>query len=230
MRRIEKSRAVAWLAAIGTIAMIASLIVIQFRTIMEMRHEIRSLHAELGQWVGQPRNTEAVSNARVEADAPILNPGEPSQELLRLRGEVGVLRQQITELQEPSLRQLKTFRRDIEADSLRLKLVSDRLDDAKVAPADRAQAIVSAGFKDSLLNTLLEQLSIAEHRQRRLAAERGNDDGDVQHAWKQVADLNVKIDERCQGLLMGLAVRVSSMKEAAERLQAEVQKSATDSR
>jgi hypothetical protein len=230
MRRIDKSRAVAWLAGIGTVAIMASLIVIQFRTIMEMRHEIRSLHAELGQWVEKARNTEAVSNARVEADAPKVNAEEPSQELLRLRGEVGVLRQQITELQEPSLRQLKTFRRDIEVDSLRLKLVSDRLHDAKVAPVHRAQAIVSAGFKDSLLNTLLEQLSLSEHRHRRLAEERGNDDGDVQHAGKLVADLNDKIDERCQSLLRGIEVRVSSMKEAAERLQVEIEKSATGSR
>jgi hypothetical protein len=78
--------------AIGSLVVIGAYFHVRMRekdeTLVEQTDRIARLEAE----------NERLSNLVVNAKTDVLEPSEPSRELLRLRGEVGVLRQQTNEL------------------------------------------------------------------------------------------------------------------------------------
>jgi capsular exopolysaccharide synthesis family protein len=75
---------------------------------------------------------------------------------------------------------------------------------------------------DSLLTSLLEQLSVAEQRLILVSKDYGPEHVDVIKAKSQVDELNTKIQMRLEGILLGLTQRVASLKERVDNLETEV--------
>jgi hypothetical protein len=82
---------------VGVVA-IASLVVIGAYFHARMREKDEALVERTDRIARLEAENERLSNLVVNAKADVLEPSEPSRDLLRLRGEVGVLRQQTNEL------------------------------------------------------------------------------------------------------------------------------------
>ena len=80
------------------VAAIASLVVIGAYFHVRMREKDETLVEQTDRIARLEAENERLSNLVVNAKTDVLEPSEPSRELLRLRGEVGVLRQQTNEL------------------------------------------------------------------------------------------------------------------------------------
>jgi capsular exopolysaccharide synthesis family protein len=79
-------------------------------------------------------------------------------------------------------------------------------------------------FPDTLLNTLLEQASMAEQALVRLNKTYGPENNEVVQTKAHIEDLNKKIDTRIQGILDGLELRVNSARKELAKLLEEVDK------
>jgi succinoglycan biosynthesis transport protein ExoP len=75
---------------------------------------------------------------------------------------------------------------------------------------------------DSLLTSLLEQLSVAEQRLVVISKDYGPEHVDVIKTKSQVDELNAKVQARIEGILLGLTQRVTSLKERLFNLENEV--------
>jgi polysaccharide biosynthesis transport protein len=75
---------------------------------------------------------------------------------------------------------------------------------------------------DTLLTSLLEQLTMAEQRLVLVSKDYGPQHADVIKASSQVEDLNKKVKKRVEGILQGLNERVASLQERLRNLEAEV--------
>src|SRR5690348_3821793 len=73
----------------------AAIIVVQRRTLAELRAEKESLQKQLEELAAVKAENESLLNRLSQASAPV---NEPSIELLKLRGKVGVLNSQIESL------------------------------------------------------------------------------------------------------------------------------------
>jgi len=85
-----------------------------------------------------------------------------------------------------------------------------------------AQAIPTAA-PDLQLSSLLEQRVLAEQRLVSLKKEFGEQYSEVQKVSGQAEDLNSKIRERVNGILLGLEARVASLKQGLDVLTQEVE-------
>jgi len=212
----------------STLSVLVVLIVIQSRIIGGTRRQNESLRAELRQLDELRNRSRMLSNALAQARADKPRQIEPSRELLRLRGQVGMLHRQLQEAQEsqerstltePS-RQLSTLQNQIEIESQHLKFLTNQLTETMSA-ADRAQAILPI-VQDPAMNGLLENLGMAEQKLRRLKHDGAATDGDVQDASNWIVELNEKIGKRCEGILAALQLRIQAMQHSAETFQAEL--------
>jgi Sigma-70, region 4 len=85
-------------AAVGLVVVgLAAVTVVQHRAQVNLREENRLLQQQMS---ALDADNQQLSNLVAEAKAAPLTPSNPSAELLRLRGEVGVLRQQSNQLQQ----------------------------------------------------------------------------------------------------------------------------------
>ena len=80
------------------IAGLAIVVVVQHQAQARLRAENQSLRQQAAQLAQLAAESRRLSNLVVQARQSTPQPAEPSRELLRLRGEVGVLRQQNQEL------------------------------------------------------------------------------------------------------------------------------------
>jgi hypothetical protein len=223
----RKQRVVTGLTMILSVLVIVT--VIQSWIIRDTQRQNESLRAEVARLDELRNRSEVISNelAQTRADTP--RQIQPSREILRLRGEVGLLRRQLQELQQSEERldassreaELKTLQHNSLSESMRLAHLSEKLSETQAA-ADRAQTILSIGPEDPLLKAMLQQVGLAEQKVQRLKTERGVDDGDVQDTSNWIAALNGRIEKRCEALLMARQARVTAMEAAAENLQAEI--------
>src|SRR6266550_9636486 len=74
-------------------------ILFQRRLISQLRGENVSLREDTGRLTELARENAALSNRLARATTPQFRPNDQWHELLRLRGEVGVLRRQLQEIQ-----------------------------------------------------------------------------------------------------------------------------------
>jgi RNA polymerase sigma factor (sigma-70 family) len=93
MTTIQKS-----LLTIAIVAGVATPIVMQHQTQIRLQEENQSLRLQAGQINRLQEENGRLSNLVAQAGQAKASPGKPSLELLRLRGEVGVLRRQNQEL------------------------------------------------------------------------------------------------------------------------------------
>jgi Mg-chelatase subunit ChlD/uncharacterized protein involved in exopolysaccharide biosynthesis/anti-sigma factor RsiW len=96
----------------------------------------------------------------------------------------------------------------------------------ELSPDQLVQALPTSA-PDSLLSSLLEQLTIAEQRQLQTEKNRGKADPETQKINTQVKDLRTKVNGRADGILLGLENRVGAEKDALTKLATEVEKAKT---
>jgi succinoglycan biosynthesis transport protein ExoP len=96
-----------------------------------------------------------------------------------------------------------------------------------LSPEQLIQAIPTAA-PDSLLSSLLEQLTVADQRLLTIEKEYGKEHPEVVKAVAQVSDLRTKITNRVDGIMLGLGNRVNAQKASLDKLLAEVEKAKTN--
>jgi capsular exopolysaccharide synthesis family protein len=89
-------------------------------------------------------------------------------------------------------------------------------------PDKLAQVIPTTGIPDSLLSSLLEQLTLAEQRYVMMTKDFGPKSPELIKVSDQVADLKTKIKNRVSGILIGLDAKVAALKTQLDGLQTEV--------
>ncbi len=87
---------------------------------------------------------------------------------------------------------------------------------------------IQTAVPDSQLGSFLDQLSMAEQRLLQVEKEFGPEHSEVLKAKSAVADLHNKIIDRVDGIMFGLDVRVTSLKQGLEKLEAEVANAKTN--
>ena|SRR2546425_127110 len=198
----------------------------QRRLISQLSGENASLREDTGRLIELARENAALSNRLARATTPQFRPNDQSHELLRLRGEVGVLRRQLEEIQSltnaqsaawpqtnsaaSSASQEMAWRAVLLADCIRLKTVLDKLKAEAPAPGGAARALLLSR-EDDLLKSLLEQLASAEGRLATLQKGRDPEDPEVTVIRRQMEDLSTQIQTRSDGVLSGMKVRLSAL-------------------
>ena len=200
-------------------------ILFQRRLISQLSGENVSLREDTGRLTELARENAALSNRLARANTPQFRPNEQLHELLRLRGEVGVLRRQLEEIQSltnaqsaawpqtnsaaSSASQEMAWRAVLLAEYIRLKTVLDKLEAEAPAPGSAAHALLLSR-EDDLLKSLLEQLASAEGRLATLQKGHDPEDPEVTVIRRQMEDLSTQIQTRSEGVLSGMKARLLS--------------------
>jgi uncharacterized protein YegL len=124
-----------------------------------------------------------------------------------------------------TLRKLEGLRIESKAELVREQTLLSRLKEfGKEQGTEKlAQAIPSAA-SDSLLSSLLEQLTVAEQRLVTLEKEYGPTHPDVLKCKAIAEDLHTKIKSRVDGIIVGLDAKVLSLSNSLDNLEKEVAK------
>ncbi len=120
-----------------------------------------------------------------------------------------------------TLRQLEQQRIETQAEYVRQDTLLQRL---RALPMDQLIEAIPTAAQDQLLQSLLEQLTLAEQRLIVVGKDYGPEHAEVLKLTGQVEDLKQKIKKRVTGILTGLESKVASIKMGLENLQAEVAK------
>jgi succinoglycan biosynthesis transport protein ExoP len=128
-----------------------------------------------------------------------------------------------------TLRKLESLRIESKAEFDRQ---STLLDGLKTVGKDRgpeglAQAIPSA-TADSLLSSLLEQLTVVDQTQVRLDKELGPENVEVMKCKAMADDLHKKVKLRVEGIIVGLDTRVQSLKTSLDSFESQVAQAKTN--
>ncbi len=228
------------LAFVFVVVALTTIALLQQRTLRELRGQNTALSANAARANTLAEQAARLSNDLALARAAQLVPPEPTAELLRLRGEVGLLRRELDEARsraapansraagkppgqanaEEALRVLESRRIETTAELASTTTTLKWLQQLKRSgPEDLRQGIVQNGL-DDLLSSLSEQLALA--RQGIEAAQvRDPQDAEVQKRRAQVEDLDKKMDERAEGVLLGFTVKAESYKHVLDQLQTE---------
>jgi len=101
----------------------------------------------------------------------------------------------------------------------RLKMLLDKFKQLKTETL--AQTIPTA-YSDALLSNLLESRSLAEQKVLMVEKDYGPEHLDVIKAKAQLEDLKTKVEDRIHGILVGLEVKVDSLKTGLDGLDKDV--------
>ena len=128
-----------------------------------------------------------------------------------------------------TLRKLESLRIEHKAEYVRQATLLDRLRklEKDSGPDTLAQAITTA-VPDPVLNGFFEQHGVAGQKLVSVAKEYGPQHAEVLKAKAVVEDLRQKITNRVAGIMVGLEVRVASLKKGLESLEEEVGKATTN--
>jgi hypothetical protein len=210
---------------------------IQQGAMRQLRRENISLRGETERLALLAKENEDLSNRLAQANIAQSPPSGAPLELLRLRGEVGVLRRQLQELEQlksarspggphdgapappPSAETLRNRRIETQAEYVRIKTLAEELQEKASNPEGLARTILLSGVQDFLLSSLLERLALAEQKLVALQKDRDPEDPEVKDFGNQVADLKTKVETRSRGVLLGLEARAASLKESSDVLQ-----------
>lgn len=119
-----------------------------------------------------------------------------------------------------TLRRLEGLRIESQAEYVGQKVLLDQL---KSTPIEQLQeAIPTTGVQETLLSTLMEQLTMAEQRLVALSRDYGTAHSEVQKASALVEDLKGKIKRRVGGILLGLEQKVDAMRARVDNLSNQV--------
>ena len=119
-----------------------------------------------------------------------------------------------------TLRSFETQRIQAKAELVRQDTLLKKL--KEYSQAELAEALPTAA-PDMQLSSLLEQRILAEQKLVSLKKEFGEKNSEVQKVSAQVEDLQAKIKERVNGILLGLEARVASLGQGLTNLTEEVE-------
>ena len=128
-----------------------------------------------------------------------------------------------------TLRKLESLRIESKAEYDRQATLLDRLKTlgTDLGPEGLAQAIPTA-TSDSLLASLLEQLTVVEQTLVRLEKELGPEHVEVIKCKAMADDLHKKVKSRVEGIMLGLDARVVSLKTSLDNFTKEVAQAKTN--
>jgi len=128
-----------------------------------------------------------------------------------------------------TLRKLESLRIESKAEYDREAILLERLKvlGKDLGPEGLAQVIPTAAA-DSLLSSLLEQLTVAEQKLVTLDREFGPEHAEVLKCKAMRDDLHNKIKKRVEGIMLGLDAKVLSLKSSLENFEKEVEKARTN--
>ncbi|MGO8930403.1 MAG: GumC family protein [Limisphaerales bacterium] len=128
-----------------------------------------------------------------------------------------------------TLRKLESLRIESKAEYDRQAKLLDGLKTLgkDLGPEGLAQVIPSA-TTDTLLSSLLEQLTVVEQRLVTLEKEFGPEHAEVIKCKAMAADLHKKIKSRVEGIILGLDTRVLSLKSSLDNFEKEVAQAKTN--
>lgn len=128
-----------------------------------------------------------------------------------------------------TLRKIESLRIESQAEYVRQATLLDRLKTLgkELGPEGLAQAITTAA-PDTLLSSLLDQLTMAEQRLVALEKEYGPEHAEVLKCKGMADDLHKKVKSRVDGIMLGLDTRVLSLSNSLVNLQQEVGKATTN--
>lgn len=225
---------------------LAVALLFQQHSIQSLRKENSLLRTQDEQLALMRQENQDLSNRLVEASMTQATPIAPSPELLRLRGEVGVLRRQLSELRgstqshaqmsppeataagetnSPSLdsetlRRLEGVRIENEARLLREETL---LKELQAMPKETLTKVLPTAITDSLLNELLQQLNLLEQAKISLQQNAADGDSSALTLARQIESVERKIAERTEGILKGMEVRITSLKAQLDSLSSSVE-------
>jgi hypothetical protein len=207
---------------------VAAVILIQQQVLRELHKENLAQGGQLEQLIQENRD---LSNGLFRATLTQSPREAPPRELLRLRGEVGVLRRELQELQQlrsgqsparpqgpplnsaPSteaLVKIEDLRKRGEAVCMRFKALSDQLQEKGSDHQGLLLAIQTSGIQDDLLSTLLEERQLASQSH-------------------EVSDLDKKIEARTDGIRLGVEARAESLIQILKNMQGDSGDAGSDS-
>ena len=123
---------------------------------------------------------------------------------------------------------LRTADRLKELSSLKVQKEADYnqqatlLDGLKKMDRDKLRKALPIAYSDPQLNTLLSEFDLAEQALIKLKIDYNTDHPKYQNAKENVDDLNRKIEERVEGILLGLESKVASSKSFVDTLTFEM--------
>ncbi len=122
-----------------------------------------------------------------------------------------------------TLRKLESLRVESKAEYVKQATLLQRLQSLQkeLGPEKLASPLLTA-VPDALLNSYLERLSAAEQQLVALSKEFGPGHMEVVKVKGQIEDLHTKIRDRVQGIMLGLDVRVASLRNSLDNLDKEV--------
>lgn len=123
-----------------------------------------------------------------------------------------------------TLRRIEQLRIESQAQLVRQQTLLEKLNTMKDDPDKLAGTIPTSGIQDQLLNSLLEQRTVAEQKLVALKKDYGPDAKEYQQASSMVDDLNNKVKQRVTGILAGLDTLVASLGQSLTNLETEVEK------
>jgi len=97
----------------------------------------------------------------------------------------------------------------------------------KLSPDDLVQTLPTAA-PDGLLNSLLEQKTLAEQSLLTVRKDYGPEHAETIKASSRVEDLHTKIKDRVNGIMLGLDKRVQALKAGLDKLEGEVLEATTN--
>ena len=122
-----------------------------------------------------------------------------------------------------TLRKLESLRVENKAEYARQTTLLERLGRLRKDSSPEVQAqVISIAVPDPLLNSLLEQLNLAEQRLVVLKKDYGPEHTEVVNGKALVEDLHNKIKSRVDGVMIGLETRVLSLSKSLDNLNQEV--------
>jgi capsular exopolysaccharide synthesis family protein len=122
-----------------------------------------------------------------------------------------------------SLRRLEGLRIESQAEYMRQQTLLDKLKE-QADHFEKLAQIIPTTTQDTLLNSLLDQKTLAEQTLIKLQKDLGPEHPDVKKVTSQIEDLSNKIKDRVEGILIALDAKVASLKKGYEELQTEVDK------
>ena len=128
-----------------------------------------------------------------------------------------------------TLRKLEGLRIERKADYVSQVTLLDRLKSlGKERGLENLAQAISTAAPDTLLSSLLEQLSVAEQRLVTLDKEFGPDHAEVIKCKAMTDDLHNKVKSRVEGIILGLDARVLSLSNSLSNLEKEVENATTN--
>lgn len=124
-----------------------------------------------------------------------------------------------------ALRKIEGQRIEIEAQVMQQEALLAKL---KEMPREKLVASLPTTTPDAVLNGLLEQKSSAEQQLIIKQKESGESSPEITRLRSQVSDLNSKIDQQADGILLNLEGRVTATKEQLSKLHDEVERAKTN--